>query len=189
MKALSESLDRQSVRHSSAEQRSVEFDAFQVDLHTALPGIIQSYDNGTKRGTVQLLPRRLHLDQNVAIPQLVDVPIQQPSAGRLYLGFEPRPGDEVLVIFAEREIGSAKRTGAEYNLANARMHNLSDGLAIPFCFSDGQASRLANNGVSLLECFEDLVDLVRQVAASNAGSTALVPQIQAIAAKIESTRL
>lgn len=126
---------------------------------------------------------------NVEIPVLLDMPVQQPSAGNLYLGFEPKAGDECMVLFSEREIESAKQVGGTYPLRYSRMHNLSDGVVVPFCISEGKARDLTENGVSLLQCFQDLAALVRNIALESTPSNALrAGEVLQLIQKIEDAR-
>lgn len=78
----------------------------------------------------------------VQLPKVVDCPIQWPGGGGLTLVFPIVPGDEVLVLFSARCIDSWFANGfvvpvgsSAINPANNppewRMHNLSDGYAIP----------------------------------------------------------
>jgi len=180
---LSESLDRASGRHSQAEQNRIRLESWQVDFHTCLPAVITDYDDGTKRASVKCLPMRKHTETgDIEIPELLDLPVQQPFAGRLYLGLTPKVGDECVVLFSEREIESAKENAQPYELRYSRMHNLSDGVVVPLCFSI-QGSRDVLGGVSLIECFQELLSVTRMIALEAAPSRA--PEVQAIISKLE----
>lgn len=69
--------------------------------------------------------------QTVNLPKLVDVPIVFPSAGGFTLTLPIKPGDEVLVVFSSRCIDSWWQSGGIQEVAEGRMHDLSDGFAIP----------------------------------------------------------
>ena len=183
---MTELFDRTSGRHSQQEQLRVLLDVRAAEINTCLPAVIEDYDTGTKRATVQILPMRKHVKGDVLVPELLDLPVQQPSAGRLYLGFEPKQGDECLVIFSQREAETAKETGQVYELRYSRMHNISDGFVIPFCFSSGASESLINDGVSLTECIADLAEIVRNIAAAESQQN--LSAITDLIAKLEAAR-
>ncbi|MCY1211511.1 hypothetical protein D9M69_119440 [compost metagenome] len=66
----------------------------------------------------------------VALPLLVDCPVQFPSGGNCSLTFPVAPGDECLVVFASRCIDSWWQSGGVQEQAELRMHDLSDGFAL-----------------------------------------------------------
>lgn len=107
----------------------------QSKLWTALPGIIQSF-NATAM-TVEVQPAIQALVRgeggdlsSVALPLLVDCPVQFPAGGGCTLTFPVAPGDECLVVFASRCIDAWWASGGVQGQAELRMHDLSDGFAI-----------------------------------------------------------
>lgn len=103
---------------------------------TALPGIIQKVDYAKRTCEVQLSiqGRTQNADgsyQFVNLPLLVDVPIVMPSAGGFTLSLPIKANDEVLVVFASRCIDSWWQSGGVGVPMEQRMHDLSDGFAIP----------------------------------------------------------
>lgn len=75
-------------------------------------------------------------DQNnnmtyVNLPLLADVPIVFPSAGGFTITLPIQVNDEVLVIFASRCIDAWWQSGGIGLPIEMRMHDLSDGFAIP----------------------------------------------------------
>lgn len=94
----------------------VNFQQMTVEVQPAIQAIITNPDGTTK---------------NVNLPLLVDVPIVFPSAGGFTLTFPIKAGDEVLVILACRCIDSWWQSGNIGTPVEARMHDLSDGFAIP----------------------------------------------------------
>jgi hypothetical protein len=67
----------------------------------------------------------------VNLPVLVDCPIVFPGAGGFILTLPIAAGDEVLVVFASRCIDSWWQSGGIGVPMEFRMHDLSDGFAIP----------------------------------------------------------
>lgn len=111
-------------------------EGFLVNLWTALPCIVQSYDavKGTcvLQAAIQAKVRDAQgVETWVNLPPLVDVPVVYPSGGQFVITFPIAAGDEALCIFASRCIdnwwlqGGAQNTQAEF-----RLHDLSDGFAI-----------------------------------------------------------
>lgn len=112
-------------------------DGRQAEMWTSLPCIIQSVDNVAM--TVEAQPAVQGIITNpddstdyVDLPLLVDVPICFPNGGGFALTFPLVEGDEVLVILASRAIDSWWQNGGTGNIpVETRMHDLSDGFAIP----------------------------------------------------------
>jgi len=116
---------------------------FQADLWTALPGIAQvnpntglCFDPAKMTVAVQPTIKAYVLSSKgvqtwVALPLLIDVPVVFPCAGGFALTLPIQPGDEVLVIFASRCMDAWWQNGGVGIQAELRMHDKSDGFAIP----------------------------------------------------------
>lgn len=132
---------------------------FQAGVWTAMPGVIQSFDATKLTATVQvaiqgtqMLPPTIQgvkqdyaegTTKQVDIPLLLDVPVVFPRGGQTTITMPIGAGDEVLVVFASRCIDAWWQSGGTKNVAmEARMHDLSDGFAIPGPFS--QVTKIAN---------------------------------------------
>jgi Phage protein Gp138 N-terminal domain len=81
----------------------------------------------------------------VNLPLLVDVPIVFPSAGGFTLTFPIAVGDEVLVAFSSRCIDAWWQNGNVQPPIETRMHDLSDGFAIP---GPRSQPKVINGGIS-----------------------------------------
>lgn len=101
------------------------------DLHTAMPGIIDTFDPVTQTCTVQPAIKRIFVGgEAVALPILINVPVSFPSAGGLSITLPVKQGDECLIIFSERSIDNWLQFG-EIKIPNdRRFHDLSDGVVI-----------------------------------------------------------
>ncbi|WP_024904456.1 Gp138 family membrane-puncturing spike protein [Robbsia andropogonis] len=120
------------------------------NLWTALPAIIQSFDASAITCTAQPSVQVESTAQDgsttwASLPLLVDVPVCFPRGGGCTLTFPVSQGDEVLIVFASRCIDAWWQSGGVQQQAELRMHDLSDGFAIPGPFS--QATKIS--GVSL----------------------------------------
>lgn len=113
------------------------YEGQQAGMWTAMPGIVQSVDLTKMTCVVQLAIQGRYIDQAgntqwTNISQIQDVPIVFPSAGGFTITFPLAAGDEVLVVFAARCIDAWWQNGGYGNKPlEFRMHDLSDGFAIP----------------------------------------------------------
>ena len=108
----------------------------QVGIWTALPGIVTRYTPGKMTCEVQPAIKAVVRDSAgveswVSLPLLLDCPVVFPGAGGFSLTFPIAPGDEVLVVFSSRCIDSWWQSGGVQVQADLRLHDLSDGFAIP----------------------------------------------------------
>jgi hypothetical protein len=115
-------------------------DAHQSGIWTALPGVIQSFNAGAATVTVQPAIQgqfrgRDGTTTSRDMPLLVDVPVVFPRGGGVTLTFPIAVGDECLVVFASRCIDGWWQQGGSQPQIDARMHDLSDGFAVPGPFS------------------------------------------------------
>lgn len=123
--------------NDNEEGMRLAFEGQQSGLWTAMPGIVQSVDLTKMTCVVQLAIQGRYETQDgsiqwVNIAPLGDVPIVFPSAGGFTMTFPIAAGDEVLVVFAARCIDAWWQSGGYANKAlEFRMHDLSDGFAIP----------------------------------------------------------
>lgn len=102
----------------------------------ALPGIIQSFLPEAMTCVVQPAIEAFITDEqgkqmSVALPLLLDCPVQFPSGGGCTLTFPIQPGDECLLVFASRCIDAWWQSGGVQPQAELRMHDLSDGFVLP----------------------------------------------------------
>lgn len=111
-------------------------DERQTALRTSMPAIVQSVDFGSYSLSLQpaiqgsmTLPSGER--QTTTLPILADVPVVIPRGGGFALTFPLRAGDQALVSFSDRCIDTWWQSGGVAPPAEERMHDLSDGLAIP----------------------------------------------------------
>lgn len=114
------------------------FDGLRAGVWTALPGIIESFSSSASAPpTCSVQPAIKANVRNVdgsiasvALPLLVDCPVQFPSGGNCTLTFPVKQGDECLVVFASRCIDGWWQAGGVQEQAELRMHDLSDGFVL-----------------------------------------------------------
>lgn len=107
------------------------------DLHTSMPGIVQSFDAQTQTATIQPVIRRVFISREGTdeiltpgdLPPLINVPVQFPRGGGFSLTFPVKKGDECLIVFAERAIDNWHKFGGVRDPGARRFHSLSDATA------------------------------------------------------------
>lgn len=112
-------------------------------MWTAMPCLVVSVDLVKMTCVAQPAIKGVQTSEDgsetfVNLPQLLDVPICYPSAGGFTLTLPMATGDEILAIIANRcidswwELGGAGPAKLEPQVPSEfRMHDLSDGFAIP----------------------------------------------------------
>ncbi|MEJ2896219.1 Gp138 family membrane-puncturing spike protein [Bordetella avium] len=142
-------MDRRERWNDPEEAIRAALEARQSGVQTAIPAIVVSFDPETVtlaaqpvvQGTVQAATGAY---STVNLPVLQDVPVAFPRGGGCTLTFPISAGDEVLLVFSSRCIDGWWQTGQVGPAMDARMHSLSDAIAIPGLFS--QVTKI--NGIS-----------------------------------------
>jgi hypothetical protein len=132
----------QTAAELSAEQETAITEQIETrlrDLHTALPGVIVSFNSAKQTAVVQLAIRRVFVLQDPGQPAVVsqvnlapcvDVPVLFPGGGGFFLTFPVAEGDECLVLFSERAIDFWFQNGGQQLPSEYRLHDLSDAIAL-----------------------------------------------------------
>lgn len=139
-------VDRRERLDDAVESLRTAQDGKQAEMWTALPGLVESFDPVAMTVSVQPAVRGRVEDEagrvsDTTLPLLVDVPVVFPAGGGFVLTCPVKPGDECLVVFASRCIDGWWQAGGIGAVPDARMHDLSDGIA--FVGPRSQARRLA----------------------------------------------
>lgn len=105
------------------------------DVHTAIPGIIMSFNKDERTAEVQPAIKRVFINNDGEpeahdLPPCLDVPVVFPGGGGFELLFNVQEGDECLLIFSERCIDGWYETGDTAEPYDLRRHDLSDAFAI-----------------------------------------------------------
>lgn len=129
-------MDRRGLLNEAEETSLLMLDGRQSSMWTALPCIVQDVDLSKMTIMAQPTIKGVTYDQDnnatfVNLPLLADVPIVFPSAGGFIITFPIVAGDEVLVVFSSRCIDDWWQSGGVGIPIEMRMHDLSDGFAIP----------------------------------------------------------
>lgn len=100
-------------------------------IYTALPGRVVSFDPATQRATVKPLYKAKFNGEAVEMPELVEVPVVMPRGGGFAFTFPIAAGDGVQLMFQSRNSDLWYNEGGEQEGFTARMHDLSDAVAMP----------------------------------------------------------
>lgn len=94
-------------------------------------GRIESFNGTKKTATIQILFTRVLPDDSIqSYPILVDCPVFTLQGGGGGIQFPIVPGDQCIILFADRNIDAWFTTGNEQPPLTPRTHDLSDGIAI-----------------------------------------------------------
>jgi hypothetical protein len=104
-----------------------------TQIHTSFPGVVTEYDAEKRRATVQpSLKRHAGNKEYIALPLLIDVPVQYPGTKKWTIHFPLEKGDEVAIYFSERAIESWKDVGQDgIEDPDPRRFDLCDAYCVP----------------------------------------------------------
>lgn len=107
-----------------------------LDVHTALPGVVASYDKDKQTAEIDLGVHRMVQGADgkyVAepLPRLPSVRVGFLSAGGFFVSLPVEKGNPVLVIFSEASIDQFRTKGTPTKPGDGRRHTLTGGIALP----------------------------------------------------------
>lgn len=103
-----------------------------LKLRTAFPGIVESFDPGTRTVTVRpAIDAQLVDGSSAELPLLVDVPVSFPTGGGFVIEWPLVHGDEGQVTISDRCIDGWFVSGRNGPPLDLRMHDLSDAMFTP----------------------------------------------------------
>lgn len=124
--------------HSLARVLSTVIDSKLLELHTATPGIVVSYDPSTQTADVRPAVRPAlpdaedeDLDVYEELPVCPHVPVAWPRGRGFSCVGTLSPGDSVLLVFCERDLSQWYETNEVSNPQFAELHALNGAIAIP----------------------------------------------------------
>jgi hypothetical protein len=130
---------------TSLEQALLEaLDSRFADVHTCMPGRVESYDDAKQTASVQPMLKRVDTDtdggQAVAdYPVLASVPIVWPRFGGFFIQGTLAAGDFVLLAFCEGAIDAWRARGTLTHPGDLRRHSITGAVAIPGLYPSGRA--------------------------------------------------
>ena len=115
-----------------------------LDIHTSMPGKVETYDHTQQKADIKPLLRKKYTVNGgtiVEIPVIPGVPVQWPAAnnGAAYIHMPLKSGDLGLIIFTDRSIDAwlsreqhpQEDAGKIMSPNDPRHHDLSDAIFIP----------------------------------------------------------
>jgi hypothetical protein len=103
-----------------------------VEVHTAMPGVIVTYDPSKQQAQVQPSLKRKYADGTIEpLPPISNVPVVHPRGGGASILLPIASGDPCLLVFAERSLDNWKSEGGISDPDDTRKHHLSDAFCIP----------------------------------------------------------
>lgn len=139
-------------------------------LRAATTGIIQSFDANEVTCVVQPSIQGAGSDSggavsSLSLPLLVDVPVVFQRGGGCTLTFPIEPGDECLIIFADRCIDFWWQSGGVQEPVSNRMHSLSDAFVI--VGAQSQAKKISGISTTAAQLRTDDGEAFVEVAAGH----------------------
>lgn len=148
---------------STTELLETQATSTQMQIHTALPARVVSFDPSEQTVSIELMIEQInHNGEQLALPPLVDVPVKMFAYGAFMITAEPQAGDEGLATFSERCIDGWWLSSKKSVPLDIRFHDLSDAFfdggyrskpkaltIVPNCLNIAGASnyvRLLSNG-------------------------------------------
>ena len=118
------------------------------DLHTCLPAKIISYD-GNKAVIQPLLRRKFKDGEIVTLPEIKNVPVAFPRAGKYQITFPLNAGDYGLAFFSERSLDLWLVNGGTISPEDPRKFDLSDAVFYPGLYDFSKAPIFQNDAMVL----------------------------------------
>jgi hypothetical protein len=123
-----------------------------TEVHTAIPGKVISYDASTQTCAVQVMVKRVIVDDDgneivESLPQITNVPVGWYSGGGYFMSLPMASGDYCMLMFQERPVDTFLSSGEESDPGDLRHHDLSDCWAIPCVRPTSKALQSADASV------------------------------------------
>lgn len=100
-------------------------------LNAVKIGMIKAFNPSTKTAVVQILFKRVLPDESImSYPVLVDVPVFTLQGAGSGLQMPIAAGDACIILFSDRNIDAWFQNGSEAAPNDARVHDISDGIAL-----------------------------------------------------------
>lgn len=116
----------------------IAFNSFMENVHTAIPGTIQSYDASKKKVSVKPSIKKKLNNEILSYPTISEVPIIFPSTKDSIVAFPLSIGDGGLILFSEVSLERYLSSfGEEVEPGENRKFALSDAVFIPGLFPFG----------------------------------------------------
>lgn len=129
-------------------------DSLLSDIHTAIPGEIDSYEGeDTRKAKIKILVKLAMPDGEILSAGVIsDVPVQFPGSSSFSLTYPLKKGDKGLLIFSEHGIGNyLTGDGSEQDPDNISKFALTDAIFIPGIWPFSQVNKTTDNSIKVDE--------------------------------------
>jgi hypothetical protein len=118
-----------------------------AEIHTAMPGRVETYDRARAMVSVKPLIKRIYRDgMKISLPVISNVPVIFPRSGEASLSFPLQKGDTGLILFSERSLENWLARGGEAEPGDPRRFDLTDGIFLPGLYPFNAASPAEADG-------------------------------------------
>ncbi len=117
------------------------YDSKMENVHTCIPGIIESYDgHATRKATVKpAIKLNRENGDNIEILPITNVPVIFPSSTAFNMVYPLQQGDSCLILFSETGIGTyLDSSGSVVDSDDYARFSLTDAICLPGLFPFGQ---------------------------------------------------
>lgn len=133
---------------SMQESLRIYLQAMLENMHTCIPGRIESYDSATRRATVQPTVNHWFQDGDLSaiVPPIREVPVIIPGNGIASIEWDLEKGDGCLILFSEAGIGDYL-AGAGTKIIDSddpARFQLSDAICLPWLWPFKAVPKPAN---------------------------------------------
>lgn len=129
-----------------SEVLKASFETMLSQVHTCLPGKIETYDYEYQKASVKPLIKKKYLDGKVeSLPVIVNVPVLFPRTANFSFTYPLEKDDLVLILFSERSLELYLEQGGEQEPGDRRKFDLSDAIVIPGLYPFSEKSKSKNN--------------------------------------------
>lgn len=107
------------------------------EVHTAIPGRVETYDKATQTADVKPMIRNTIRGEGTSaliseeFPVLPSLNVLFMRSGGFSITFPIKPGDFGLILFSERSIDKFRATGEDVAPGDARCHSMGNGMFLP----------------------------------------------------------
>lgn len=131
-----------------------------IDVHTALPGKVQSYDPTTQTATIELeikrpLPKADGTYTIEDLPLLENVPVHFTRSAAFALTVPLAAGDQGLVIFSELSLDQWRSKGVNTSPGDIGRHTLTGAVFAPGLSPNAKALKTAAHASNLVIGLDD----------------------------------
>ena len=107
-----------------------------VDVHTGMPGRVESYDEEAQTANIRPLIKRVLREVDGSrvpeeLPVLPSVPVAFPGSGGFSMTWPLAPGDTGMLLFSEMSIDRWRTTNEVIDPGDGRRHGLSGAMFVP----------------------------------------------------------